>query len=266
MTGAERVRAELEVLGLDASAPRRRLLRADARRARRDPRRATCCARAARPSCWSPGSRSPPRPRRSAPGAGSSSSPSTTPPARSTRPSSRTSRVLTPQRSSTPGCCWSAACVRRTGPRGVSLRATGAWELSAAVGGVDRGGCAVHAALAAPRRAMPMRGADGRRGRRGTPARDRQAARPVARRLRPPAARRGRRRPAAWAAARPPGAGARQRVQAVALRRHQAAGRGRQGRAQARRDAPCPTRRPAERSPRRASSGTRVRAAPGTRV
>ena len=33
------------------------------------------------------------------------------------------------QRFSTPGCFWSGI-LRRTGPKGVSLRATGAWELS----------------------------------------------------------------------------------------------------------------------------------------
>ena len=47
MTCAERVRAELEVLGLDASAPRPRLLRAHARRARRDARRRHLLASAA---------------------------------------------------------------------------------------------------------------------------------------------------------------------------------------------------------------------------
>ena len=46
-------------------------------------------------------------------------------PARSTRRSSRTPRALTPQRSSTPGCWSCAVHVRRTGPRGLSLRATG---------------------------------------------------------------------------------------------------------------------------------------------
>ena len=68
----------------------------------------TCSGSAASPTCSSPGSRSPPRPRRSAPGAGSSSSPSTTRPARSTRRSSRTPRVPTPPRCSAPGCWWCA--------------------------------------------------------------------------------------------------------------------------------------------------------------
>ena len=54
MTGAERVRAELEVLGLDASRHvldfYQPLLDASG-----SPARATCCAGAARPRCWSPG-------------------------------------------------------------------------------------------------------------------------------------------------------------------------------------------------------------------
>ena len=73
MNDAERVRAELEILGLDASRHVVRLLRPVPRRARGDPVRRPARAGAAGPSCWSPGSRSPPRPRRSGPGAGWSS-------------------------------------------------------------------------------------------------------------------------------------------------------------------------------------------------
>ena len=73
MTAEERMRAELEILGLDAS---RHVVDSyadflDAPRHHPQPRPAR--AGAARPSCWSPGSRWPPRPRRSGPGAGSSS-------------------------------------------------------------------------------------------------------------------------------------------------------------------------------------------------
>ena len=73
MTGPERVRAELEILGLDVSRARRRLLRPAARRARGDPQPRPARRPQPQPRCWSPGSRSPPRPRRSAPGAGWSS-------------------------------------------------------------------------------------------------------------------------------------------------------------------------------------------------
>ena len=88
--------------------PRRRHLRHLPRRARRHPQQGPAAAAAARPSCWSPASRWPPRPRRSGPAAGSSSSPSTTAPARSTRRSSRTPRARTPPPCSAPGC-WSSA-------------------------------------------------------------------------------------------------------------------------------------------------------------
>ena len=52
---------------------RRRHLRPRSSTRSGSPAAATCSPGAARPSCWSPGSRSPPRPRRSGPGAGSSS-------------------------------------------------------------------------------------------------------------------------------------------------------------------------------------------------
>ena len=73
MNASERVRAELEILGLDAS---RHVVDfydpfLDALGVTRSRRPARTGAAA--PSCWSPGSRWPPRPRRSGPGAGWSS-------------------------------------------------------------------------------------------------------------------------------------------------------------------------------------------------
>ena len=118
MNAAERVRAELEVLGLDVSRHVVDFYDPVPRRARGDPVGRPAATGAAAPSCWWPGSRSPPRPRRSAPGAGSSSSPSTTPPGRSTRPSSRTPRAPTPPPSSTPGCWWSAGSCAAPGRAG----------------------------------------------------------------------------------------------------------------------------------------------------
>ena len=200
MTGPERVRAELDVLGLDVRAhvvdfyaP---LLDALGVTRSRDLLAGPQPQRGA----GSPGSRSPPRPRRSAPGAGSSSSPSTTPPGRPTAPSSRTSRAPTPPPSSTPGCCSCAGCCAAPATAGVSIRATGAWELAALWDAWQLGG--LHRR---PRpRSPPVRreAAGPRRGGRGGAAR-------------------GRRGPH-----RPPGARARLGVQAVAVRRHQA-GRGR---------------------------------------
>ena len=103
---------------------------------------------------------------------------------------------------------WLLLCrgvVRRTGPRGVSIRATGAWELSALQDAWTAGGItAVRDALdaadrAAWERATALAGPDG-------------------------AAGRGRRGAGRAARARP-----RLGVQAVAVRRHQAGGRRRQG-------------------------------------
>ena len=55
MTGAERVRAELEVLGLDVSRHVVDFYAAVARRARGDPLPRAAAAAAAARSCWSPG-------------------------------------------------------------------------------------------------------------------------------------------------------------------------------------------------------------------
>jgi error-prone DNA polymerase len=102
MNGAERVRAELEVLGLDASrhvvdfyVPFLQALGVTRSR--------TCCPAAPERRSWSPASRSRRRRRRSGPGSGSCSSPSTTPRARSTRRSSRTRSSATRRRCSTRG-------------------------------------------------------------------------------------------------------------------------------------------------------------------
>ena len=69
MNAEERMRAELEILGLDAS---RHVVDtyADFLDALGAVRSRTCSASAAGPRSWSPGSRSPPRPRRSGPGGG----------------------------------------------------------------------------------------------------------------------------------------------------------------------------------------------------
>ena len=238
MTGPERVRAELDVLGLDVVRARRRVLRPAAARRSGSPAAATCSPPAAAARCGWPGSRSPPRPRRSARGAGSSSSPSTTPPARPTAPSSRTSKAPTPGSVFHSWLLLVRGVLRRTGDRGVSIRATGAWELSAPVG-----------RLAARR---PGR-APGPRSRRG-----RRMPWPAPRR--PSAAAREQRRPH-----RPPGARARLGVQAVALRRHQACrGRPALGSRAPRGSRGAPRNRP-PRCPR-ASCGTPAPAAPDTRV
>ncbi|WP_431473696.1 DNA polymerase III subunit alpha [Ornithinimicrobium sp. W1665] len=124
MTPAEQLHAELEVLGLDVSqhvvATYRPMLEALGATRSRDllSRRnaAEVLLAGAKVATQTP-------PVRSA--AGWSSSPWTTAPARPTRPSSRTCRVRTRRRSSTPGCCscagWSAAPGRaasRSGRRG----------------------------------------------------------------------------------------------------------------------------------------------------
>ena len=158
--------------------------------------------------------------------------------------------------------------LRRTGPRGVSLRATGAWELSALWDAWTRGGIdAVHAALAAADERAHVLAAAGAAYAEdaGAGAAQSRSSRPV---MAPAAAMglpgglraagdpgRGRRsagRRHGWRPA--PGAGPRHRVQAVALRRHQAGGRRRQGLAQAARRGP----RRARSRPARAASGHRA--------
>ena len=250
MTAAERVRAELEVLGLDASRHVLDFYEPVARRARRHPLARPAAAAAAGPSCSSPASRWRPRPRRSGPAAGSSSSPSTTPPARSTRRSSRTSRAPTPPRSSTPGCSWSAGCCAGPVRAGSRLRATGAWELPVLLGrvdrrrhgrgpraarqraGVDRGDARGRSAEP-PRAGPPARCSPGRPSPISAAASTRRT---TGRRRRPPAASRsvtanrrapGADVPAAWGAARCTGGRSRLRdgVPPVAVRRRGDAGR-----------------------------------------
>ena len=127
--------------------------------------------------------------------------------------------------------------LRRTGPRGVSLRATGAWQLPPLWEAWTGGGLpAVHAALdaadvlahaqAAPdderREVLVEYTAEADPGRGGEPFHPAGRGAAPAGRDGGPGRRHGR-RPAA-----PPGPGARQRFQAVAVRGRQAAGRGRQ--------------------------------------
>ena len=137
--------------------------------------------------------------------------------------------------------------LRRTGPRGVSLRATGAWELSALWEAWTRGGVdAVHAALAAAdERAHVLAEAGAAYGENAVAgAAQSRSSRPV---MAPAAAMglpggsartgdpgRERRSAGRWHGWRTTsGAGPRLRVQAVALRRHQARRWRRQGLAQA---------------------------------
>jgi hypothetical protein len=100
LTPAERVRAELEILGLDASAHIVRFYLPMLRD--------LAVVAVARFS--SQGSKWPPRPRRSGRDGGWSSLPLTTPPARSMPPSSKTFKAPTRQRCSGVGCSWCGAC------------------------------------------------------------------------------------------------------------------------------------------------------------
>ena len=191
-TDAELVRAELEVLGLDASRHVIDFYRPFLAALGAVPAGELLAAAAAR-RCWWPGSRWPPRPRRSGPGR----------------------RVVFVTLDDGTGCTDStffedvqgpyAATVfhswllvvrgvmRRTGPRGVSMRATGAWELPALHEAWEAGG------LGRGRRADGRTGGVHRAG-------DRRGG--------------GVPRPAAGGG--PAGAGAPDRFPDVALRRHQA--------------------------------------------
>ena len=130
---------------------------------------------------------------------------------------------------STPGCWWSAASCAGPATSGVSLRATGCWELPVLAALWQRAGIeAVREQMAV----VPEGFGGGRRGGRRSRARpSRRSSRPVMATRRPSASRRragwplhGRRHGPA------PGAGALQRLRDVPLLRHQAGRRGHQGR------------------------------------
>ena len=171
MTGPERVRAELDILGLDASAPRRRLLRADARRARGHPVGRDLLGQRSRADVLVAGVKVATQ----------------TPPIRSGRrvvfltlddatgPVDATffEDVQGPY-AATVFHSWMLlvrGVVRRTGPRGVSLRATGAWELSGAVGRVDRAAASRPCTPRWPRPTSVPRARCGERGLPRTPVR-----------------------------------------------------------------------------------------------
>ena len=131
--------------------------------------------------------------------------------------------------------------LRRTGRRGVSLRATGCWELPALHEAWQRGGPdAVRELMAAVPEGFgtgaseeAVQGAAESRSSRPVVARPRPASRAATRPRATPPARLGRR----WHGPAP-GAGALQRVRDVALRRHQAGRGGHQERRQAWRRGP----------------------------
>ena len=129
MTAEERMKAELEILGLDVS---RHVVDSyapflDELGVTRSPRPAAPAQQGR--SCWSPGSRSPPRPRRSGPGAGSiflTLDDATGPVDATFFEDAQGPYAATVFHS------WLLVVrgeLRRTGYRGVSLRATGCWEL-----------------------------------------------------------------------------------------------------------------------------------------
>ena len=216
MTGAERVRAELDVLGLDVSrhvvdfyAPMLDALGVTrSRELLRRRSQAEVLVAGVKVATQTPPVRSGRRvvflTLDDAPG-------------RSTRRSSRTPRALTPQRSSTPGC---SSCADRCGApgRGASFRATGAWELSGLLRRVGDRGPRGAVCRDRPRRAV-LRRAEAVEGVGGLPVASARSwlGRPMPVQAQPDTHRadpRGRHGPAS-------GARPRERVPAVALRRRQ---------------------------------------------
>ena len=224
MNASERVRAELEILGLDASRHVVDFYSRFPRRDRRDP--------GGRPA-------HPAQPLRGAGGRGQGGHPDPADPFRApgrlphprrrhrswTRPSSRTSRGPTPPRCSTPGCSWSRV-LRRTGRHGISLRATGCWGLPTLHELWRQGG---HDGVAAVRELMAQVpegfGATGEEAVQGAAE---SPGHPPGDGADPAGGRSGRLRHPGRRDGTPPGPGPLQRVHDVALRRHQARRRGRQ--------------------------------------